>query len=466
MSSAGSFHPSNSHLNLGEALYDAVKSADFGPLKVRYFNQRAAETIGLGNLDEIEVTQRFGLFEPFDGSLPEPLALRYHGHQFQVYNPDIGDGRGFLYAQCWDKSSPPRLLDFGTKGSGTTPYSRSGDGRLTLKGAVRELLATTMLAAQGVPTSRTFAIVEDLEAQLYRGDEPSPARGAVLTRLQHSHIRFGTFQRLAYEQRPEEIEKLVRYCLKTYFRLDETALDTQAAVHTFFAEVIRRKALTVSAWMMAGFVHGVLNTDNMNITGESFDYGPWRWTPTYDGTFTAAYFDHQGLYAYGRQPQAVAWNLSVLGSVLATIHPDTEPLSKLLRGYSDQLQTATINQFFWRMGLDRTGDLEAETKLAESCLKHLKDQQSPFEELFYASRSGQLDLLSPELQGLLKDWPANPIEHGFETMLIDEVEALWAAIAEREDWQPLHDKIERLDRQYDLLQAGEAPAVKHMEDPT
>ena len=110
-----------------------------------------------------------------------------------------------------------RLLDFGTKGTGTTPYSRSGDGRLTLKGAVREVLATSLLAAQGVPTSRTFAIVEDLDTQLYRGDEPSLTRAALLTRLQHSHIRFGSFQRQAYEQRFDRLETPLRYSMETYF---------------------------------------------------------------------------------------------------------------------------------------------------------------------------------------------------------------------------------------------------------
>jgi len=454
---------SQRHLELGAPFFDAVRPADFGPLKVRYFNKGAAETVGLAGLKDPEVERHFGRFDPLKGSLPEPLALRYHGHQFQVYNPEIGDGRGFLFAQLYDATG--RLLDLGTKGSGTTPYSRSGDGRLTLKGAVRELLATTMLAAQGVPTSRTFAIVEDMEAQLYRGDEPSPARGAILTRLSHSHIRFGTFQRLAYEQRPEAIEQLVRYCLSTYFHQDETRLSVQEAVRALYAEVVRRKALTVAAWMMAGFVHGVLNTDNMNITGESFDYGPWRWVPTYDGSFTAAYFDQQGLYAYGRQPQAVAWNLSVLGSVLATLHPETEPLTEILQSYSQQLQTATIAQFFWRMGLVRSGDEGAETKLAEACLSQLKAEQSPFETLFYASSTGQLDLVSADVYSLLKDWPNQPINHAPETMLIEEVETLWSKIASHDDWQPLQAKISRLEQLFKLRRAWEAPSITQMEDP-
>ena len=122
--------------------------------------------------------------------------MRYHGHQFRVYNPDLGDGRGFLFAQLREAGTG-RLLDLGTKGSGQTPWSRTADGRLTLKGGVREVLAAEMLEALGVPTSRAFSLIETGEA-LQRNDEPSPTRSAVLTRLSHSHIRFGTFQRHAY----------------------------------------------------------------------------------------------------------------------------------------------------------------------------------------------------------------------------------------------------------------------------
>ena len=449
------FQPAAEHLKLGEGFYDEVEPADFGDLRVCYFNKRAAASIGL-ELDEAGVVKHFGRFEPFEGSLPKPLALRYHGHQFQTYNPDIGDGRGFLFAQCWVGD---QLLDFGTKGTGTTPYSRSGDGRLTLKGAVREVLATSLLAAQGVPTSRTFAIIEDMGTQLYRSDEPSPTRAAVLTRLQHSHIRFGTFQRQAYEQRVDRMELLVRYCLKTYFNNPKAeTYSTQEVAEVLLKEIVRRMALKVAAWMMAGFVHGVLNTDNMNITGESFDYGPWRWSPTYQGDFTAAYFDQTGLYAYGRQPRAVAWNLQVLASVLTLICEDHSGLVAILETFSSQLQTATLAQFIWRMGLKSQGE-EADAHLAETCLKHLATSQDPFESLFTRGRNGDWGDLPQDLQGWERvETPA----FAEETMLLDEVEALWASIADYDDWQPLLDKLRRLDQLYDTWRSWEAPSVQNM----
>ena len=132
-----------------------------------------------------------------------PLAMRYHGHQFRTYNPDIGDGRGFLFAQLRDDGEAGCSI-WRTKGSGQTPYSRFGDGRLTLKGGVREVLAAEMLEALGVYTSKAFSLFETGEA-LMRGDEPSPTRSSVLVRLSHSHIRFGTFQRLAFFERPDLI---------------------------------------------------------------------------------------------------------------------------------------------------------------------------------------------------------------------------------------------------------------------
>ena len=154
-------------------------------------------------------------------NLQRPLALKYHGHQFRHYNPQIGDGRGFLYAQL---NVDGRLMDLATKGSGQTPYSRSGDGRLTLKGGYREVLATQYLEALGVETSRSFSLIETGE-KLQRNDEPSPTRSAVLVRYSHSHIRFGSFQRLRYLAQTENIEKLARYVCSNYYKQIDSSLD-------------------------------------------------------------------------------------------------------------------------------------------------------------------------------------------------------------------------------------------------
>ena len=179
---AASYRPDPAILELADWLGDKVEPADFPETRLRFRNDRHASTVGLDSLSDLDWVRHFGRFEPLPENLPQPMALRYHGHQFRVYNPEIGDGRGFLFAQLRDGED--RLLDLGTKGSGRTPWSRDGDGRLTLKGAVREILATEMLEALGVHTSKTFSVVETGE-QLQRGDEPSPTRSAVMTRLSH-----------------------------------------------------------------------------------------------------------------------------------------------------------------------------------------------------------------------------------------------------------------------------------------
>src|SRR5688572_18813104 len=220
------YHPESAILSLGENIGDPVQAADFPQTILRFRNDRWAEAVGLGGLSDDAWTQHFGRFRPLEDSLQQPLALRYHGHQFRVYNPDIGDGRGFLFAQLRDSAG--RLLDLGTKGSGQTPYSRFGDGRLTLKGGVRELLATEMLEALGVETSKSFSLIETGEP-LERNDEPSPTRSAVLVRLQHSHIRIGTFQRLAYFGEEAEMRALVDFCLRHYFGEDDSPTPTRHA---------------------------------------------------------------------------------------------------------------------------------------------------------------------------------------------------------------------------------------------
>ena len=304
------YQPDPKILTLGPEFFDAVEPARFPQCLPRYLNARWSDRIGL-DLGEDQWAAHFCRFEPLPGNLTKPLALRYHGHQFRVYNPEIGDGRGFLFAQLRDDRG--RLLDLGTKGSGETPYSRHADGRLTLKGGVREVLATEMLEALGVNTSKTFALFETGEA-LERGDEPSPTRSAVLTRLSHGHIRIGTFQRLAFFGEIENIREagplLPRQSLRRARRRPGACCSNWRH---------KRRRQLAASYLAAGFVHGVLNSDNINITGESFDYGPWRFTPEWDPDFTAAYFDHYGLYAFGRQPEAIHWDLAQLAGCLSLV---------------------------------------------------------------------------------------------------------------------------------------------------
>jgi serine/tyrosine/threonine adenylyltransferase len=428
--------------SLGEKIGDPVRAAEFPKAILRYRNDRWAQAVGLENLTDAEWISHFARFEPLPDNLPQPLALRYHGHQFRHYNPNIGDGRGFLCAQMRDHLG--RLLDLGTKGSGTTPYSRDGDGRLTLKGAVREILATEMLEALGVETSKTFSVIETGE-DLIRGDEPSPTRSAVLVRLSHSHIRIGAFQRIAYEDDAFMMQRLVGYCLDTLY--DVPHGDIPAA--TLLNLAVERIASQAASYMVAGFVHGVLNSDNINITGESFDYGPWRFTQFWDPAFTAAYFDHEGLYAFGRQAEAMHWDLAQLAISLRLIC-DAPPLVAALERFPVLYQTAIVERFLWRLGITSRGD-EENRNLVEAGEKAMIRGKISIADFFTRFQGGANahpigdDADIDAFQQLLTPYlPARPMTVPICDMLIEEVEAIWAAIAERDDWSPLQHKIDSI----------------------
>jgi uncharacterized protein YdiU (UPF0061 family) len=434
------YRPASALLDLGPTLSDPVAAADFPETRLRFRNDRAAAEVGLDTLTDAEWTQAFGRFVPLPGTLPQPLALRYHGHQFRQYNPDIGDGRGFTFAQLRDAGG--RLMDLGTKGSGTTPYSRSGDGRLTLKGGVREILATEMLEALNVPTSRTLSLIETGE-RLMRGDEPSPTRSAVLVRLNHGHIRIGSFQRLAYHQDEAGMRALVRYVLTNLYGEDS---DDPLRL---LDHVVGRTATLAARYMAAGFVHGVLNSDNINVTGESFDYGPWRFAPTWDPGFTAAYFDHAGLYAFGRQPEAIHWDVMQLAASLRLI-AESDPLIATLETFAPRYQPQITAALLWRLGvLPRTP--EDDRALVQAMERALHASAAPLDRFFFDVFGGTLpagygEAWQPFRDALAAYAPRKDCSHRYWqgepcSMLIDEVEAIWSPIADADDWRALEAKV-------------------------
>lgn len=445
--------PDPRHARLGPAFYDPVAPAAFPRADLRFRNDCWAARVGL---EAADWPAAFGRFEPLPGGYDPPLALRYHGHQFRSYNPDLGDGRGFLLIQLRDLVDG-RLLDLGTKGSGRTPWSRTADGRLTLKGGVREILATEMLEALGVYTSKTFALIETGEA-LTRGDEPSPTRSSVLTRLSHSHVRIGTFQRLAALGQLDEMRALVDHCRAVYW-------PEAGGVAGLYDAVVGAVARLGAEWFAAGFVHGVLNTDNVNVTGESFDYGPWRFLDTFDPDFTAAYFDQTGLYSFARQPEALHWNLARLGECLIPISTQAE-IQAAFETFPARFHRALSAQTFARLGF-APGDPVAAEPLMHAFWGAMQETRPPFQQVFHDLLGGDPDRLreSPlrrtfetavwaEVVEGLRDLPPAPglaaalahpaAQSGPQTLVIDEVEALWAAIDRDDDWTPLAAKIEAI----------------------
>jgi serine/tyrosine/threonine adenylyltransferase len=458
------FRPDPRFAALGPDFSDVVQGADFPKHILRWRDDRAAGLVGLETLSDKEWVDHFGRFVPLPDIGQTPRAMRYHGHQFRSYNPQLGDGRGFLLGQVRDTTG--RLLDFGTKGSGQTPWSRQGDGRLTLKGGVREILAARMLEAQGVYTSHALSLIETGE-DLVRGDEPSPTRSAVLVRLQHSHVRFGTFQRHAFEERADNLSALVDHCVDCYYP-HLNGLEGPQKVAGFVREVSVVTAGMIAGWMAAGFVHGVLNTDNMNVTGQSFDYGPWRFLPVADASFTAAYFDHQGLYAYRRQAEAGLWNLKQLAGALTLICPVAD-LTEAVRTYPPVFADAQLAAMCTRLGILRGDDVDVSRTMLDAMFTFMARSGVSWDGFFHDWFGGALShdramagprsalFSGPEfdawrlaIDGFEADRPERLSLAYFQqtqaaSLVIEEVEALWEDIAARDDWTAFDAKIAEIE---------------------
>lgn len=471
--------------DLGSDYYDAVTPAAFPHHVLRFRNDDLLKKIGLSakEVSDRDFIEAFGKFTGHDSF----LALRYHGYQFRSYNPFIGDGRGFLYGQL--RGTDGKLYDFGTKGSGPTPYSRGGDGKLTLKGGVREILASEALHALGVNTSRTLSLIETGE-NLTRGDEPSPTRSSVMVRFSHSHIRFGTFERLHYIQRPDLAKTLLDHVIEVYYphllALDSpTANDEQARYADWFSELCERLATLVAQWMTAGFCHAVLNTDNMSITGESFDYGPFAFMDEYNPRFTAAYFDYSGLYCYGNQPGACYWNLEKLAVALAEVI-DPKRMEAGLAQYQPKYAEVFCDRTLQKLGIPTALHTQLSAlnptlprDLINQTLTLLETTRVSYPDFFLTLTeqftpqwqadeglilAATIDSAEPEAAEQLKQW--RKIYHHclsqlstdqLETvqqclratnpktvLLRPQIEAVWARIAEEDDWQPFYTLLGKI----------------------
>ncbi|PSN18928.1 YdiU family protein [filamentous cyanobacterium CCP5] len=458
--------------SLGDDYYDVVAAAEFPEQVLRFRNDAILQQLGLDSA-AVSNDQLVAAFGKFQGREPL-LALRYHGYQFGEYNPFLGDGRGFLYGQV--RSEDGQIYDFGTKGSGTTPYSRGGDGRLTLKGGVREVLAAEALHAAGVRTSRTLCLVETGEA-LWRGDEPSPTRSSVMVRFSRSHIRFGTFERLDYLNRPDLIQKLLEHVIDVYYPSARLFTDPQERYAQFYAELVQRTAELVAQWMAAGFCHGVLNTDNMSITGESFDYGPYAFIDRYDRKFTAAYFDYARRYCFGNQPIICQWNLKGLQKPLKQVMSEAT-MESALADYKPCYEQHYQQLMLRKLGFDSLPEGEG-TELVAQTLNLLENVEIGYHE-FFAGLTAQFSpdwqanpeaIFSATLQASdaaaaaqLNDWRqtyhrallslagealegvGDRLRHtNPQTVpLRPEIEAVWEPITVENDWQPFYDLVENI----------------------
>jgi serine/tyrosine/threonine adenylyltransferase len=307
----------------------------------------------------------------------EPIAMAYAGHQFGNFVPQLGDGRAILLGEVVDRNGIRR--DIQLKGSGPTPFSRRGDGRAALGPVLREYLLSEAMAALGLPTTRALAAV--LTGETVVRETPLP--GAVFTRVASSHVRIGTFQFFAARQDVEGLRLLADYVIGRHY---PQATESDQPYRAFLDQVIAVQADLIARWLHIGFIHGVMNTDNMSIAGETIDYGPCAFMDAYDPATVFSSIDRQGRYAYGNQPRIGLWNLTRLAeALLPLLSEDQEKAvseaSEALEAFSSKFEAAYHAGLRRKLGL--LTEREDDPTLAGDLLKAMAENQADFTLTFW-----------------------------------------------------------------------------------
>jgi len=340
-------------------------------------NESLAESLGL-NVQELNSEDSLAVFA--GNRIPEgstPLAQAYAGHQFGHFNM-LGDGRAVLLGE--QLTPDHERFDIQLKGSGRTPYSRGGDGRAALGPMLREYIISEAMHGLGIPTTRSLAVVTTGEYILRETKLP----GAILTRVAASHIRVGTFQFVAQWGTEEELKELADYTIDRHY---PELKNEENRYLLFLEEVVKRQALLISKWQLVGFIHGVMNTDNMTISGETIDYGPCAFMDTYNLGTVFSSIDVQGRYAYGNQPNIAGWNLARFAeTLLPLLHEDIEESVKIaqevISGFPELYDKHWLNGMRAKLGLfnEEAEDLT----LVENLLKIMETHSADYTNTFRA----------------------------------------------------------------------------------
>lgn len=362
------FH--NSFSRLDDVFFSRVKPQGLWGVRLAHANPEAAQLIGLSQQD-LETDEFLQIFS--GNQVPAafaPLAMAYSGHQFGVYNPQLGDGRGLLLAEARpanSESSAP-FWDIHLKGAGRTPYSRFGDGRAVLRSSIREYLGSEALFHLGVPSTRALALFASKEPVQRETEET----GALLVRMSQSHVRFGSFEFFHYTRQPEKVKQLADYVIDKHH---PDLPDDDSRYPLFLQRVVLATAELIAHWQTIGFTHGVMNTDNMSIIGETFDYGPYGFLDDYIPNFVCNHSDHQGRYAYDQQPGIGLWNLNALAHGLSTLI-DTDDIKHALSLYEPHIRDCFATKTREKLGL--TTEEEDDVVLATGWLQLLQDERADY----------------------------------------------------------------------------------------
>jgi len=393
----------------------------------------------------------------------EPISQAYAGHQFGGFVPQLGDGRAILLGEVIDTQGNRR--DIQLKGSGRTKFSRGGDGKSALGPVLREYIVSEAMHALGVPTTRALAAATTGETVAREVETP----GGIFTRVAASHIRVGTFQYFAARQDTEALQILTDHCIARHY---PKAAEAKNPTRAFLGAVIEAQANLVAKWLPLGFIHGVMNTDNCAISGETIDYGPCAFMDTFHPDCVFSFIDRNARYAWGNQPTICHWNLTRLAETLLPIlDPDLETAKQLaqeaLGKFIDHFQPAYLNQLRKKLGLSTESDLETSAAFIKTTLGTLAKEEVDFTLFFrhltlFAAGDDRANLVSlfqnpNAAERWLKDWlafekPANHIEKMRATnpILIPRNHRIEQAIqaAYEDDFAPFHRLVDALAKPY------------------
>ena len=360
----------NSYAALPDAFYTRLLPTAVKAPELLAFNQDLARDLGLPSASDTDLAAFFS-----GNSLPQsasPLAQLYAGHQFGTYNPQLGDGRAILVGEVIDRNGLRR--DIQLKGSGRTPYSRGGDGRAWLGPVLREYVVSEAMHALGIPTTRALAAVATGE-QVYR---EAALPGAVLTRVASSHLRVGTFQVFAHRGQIEELKTLTNYTIKRHYPNAKGPMDLLRAVSAAQSRLIAQ-------WMSVGFIHGVMNTDNCAISGETIDYGPCAFMDSFHMGRVFSSIDQQGRYAFGNQPNIVVWNMAQFATALIQQMEDKEAAAEeataIIHDLPNAIEEAWLNRFGAKLGI--TNPQKEDMALIQSLLDLMQKDGADFTNTFF-----------------------------------------------------------------------------------
>ena len=361
----------------------------------------------------MEDTEHQELLEIFNGTKKigslKPLSMVYSGHQFGQYVEQLGDGRGLLFAQI---NSNEGLLDIHLKGAGKTPYSRFGDGRAVLRSVIREYLCGEAMHALSIPTSRALMIIGSDEMVIREKSESA----AMLVRTAKTHIRFGSFEYFHYNNKHEHVKALADFCINSY---PQYFSKTKNAYVDFFRVIVKETAKMIARWQACGFNHGVMNTDNMSILGETFDYGPYGFMEDYNPSHVCNHSDHQGRYAFKNQPYIGLWNCSALGHALSSLISE-ESQGEVLQTYEAIFQDTLAELYRKKLGLDQAQPEDA--NLIQGLLDIMESEKLDYTNTFRNLTQALAKKNSPELNSeISKSWIVSFLErHAKETLSKDK----------------------------------------------